>query len=70
MLLADEWYGLAEFFLLAGDPLAFAADQGGELRPIITMLAATFAAFLFAQLFTHEMVSQYQNEGGFEVRLP
>ena len=31
MLLADEWYGLAEFFLLAGDPLAFAAYERGEI---------------------------------------
>ena len=69
MLLANEGYGLAEFFLFAGDPLTFATDQGRELRPIITMLATTFAAFLFAQLFTHEMVSQYQNEGGFAVIL-
>ncbi|MDE0735865.1 MAG: hypothetical protein OSB47_08585 [Pirellulaceae bacterium] len=70
MLFADEWYGLAELFLLAGDPLAFAADERGQLRPIVTMLTASFAAFLFAQLFSHEMMSQYQNKGEFAVRLP
>jgi len=33
------------------------------------MLAASFAAFLFAQLFAHEMISQYQDKGGFAVGL-
>ena len=33
------------------------------------MLAASFAAFLFAQLFAHEMISQYQDKGGFVVGL-
>jgi hypothetical protein len=69
MLFADEWYRFAEFFLFAGDPLAFATDQGRERRLIITMLAASFVAFLFAQLFAHEMISQYQEKRGFVLAL-
>jgi hypothetical protein len=59
-LVEEEGNRLAEFLFLASHPLAFAANEGRHVGTIVSVLTAPFASLLFAELFAHEILSQYQ----------
>jgi len=58
-LVEEEGNRLAEFLFLTSHPLAFTANEGWHFGTIVSVLTAPFAPLLFAELFTHEILSQY-----------
>jgi len=57
-LVVDEWDWLAQLLFLASDPLTFAAQESGQLGAIETVFTTALASLLFAELFSHEILSQ------------